>query len=101
MNKARKKILKDLVEQRDDTKRMRKHKRLIWKLRGWFSWVEYWIVAFGFPISLLIWIFTQDFWKAIVFYGITLIYHFSGSLRGLTLHLENYIEWAIEKQYDS
>lgn len=97
MNKAQRKVLKDLEEQKDESKRMREDERLIWKIRGYITRTEYWIIAFDFPISILIALITQDYWKGIVFYAVTLIYHVSANIRGLTLHVENYIEWKIKK----
>jgi hypothetical protein len=97
MNKARKKVLEDIKEQKDESKRMVKDPRLEWRIRGFIVKCEYWAVAYNFPIAILIGIITQDFWKGIAFWFATQLYIFSGNFRGMSLHIENLVEWITKK----
>ena len=92
------KIMKDFLEQKNEHARMSKDKRWEWKIRGYISTIHYWLIAYGLPVSLLIWIFTQDYWKALAFLTYTQIYAVAGNLRGLGLHIENFVEWNITKR---
>lgn len=92
------KILKDLVEERNDNKRMRENPNLLWKIRGFLSTIEYWILAFSFWVSIAIWIVTGDYWKGIAYYLTCQIYAVAANFRGLTLHLETLIEWLMKKR---
>ena len=91
-------ILKDLLDQRNESKRMVQNPNLIWKVRGFLGTVEYWCIAFSFWISILLWIVTGDYWKGITFYFVSQIYTVAGNLRGMGLHVENLIEWLMRKR---
>lgn len=95
---ARKKVLKDLAGQVDESKRMRRdHKTVEWKIRSFVVQVEYWIVAFSLPVSIFIGMLFQDFWKGLAFWLATTVYVLSANIRGMTLHVENLVEWHIKK----
>lgn len=99
MTEAKKGVKKDFERQKNEYKYMKKDERLIWKIRGYIVNLEYWIVgAFSFPTAILIWIVTGDFWKGLAFYSICIFYHLSGNFRGLSLHLENILEWVFNKR---
>lgn len=97
MSPAKEKAKQDIrdVKEGEDI-RMRKNKSLIWKIRGWVVLVEYWVIAFSFPLSLLIWA-TMGFWQGLAFWGIVQIYNTAGNIRGLTLHIESLIEYYMDK----
>ncbi len=95
--KARKKVLEDLRDEKDEPRRMRRHEKIIWKIRGTVGILEYWLIAFALPIAILIWLISGDFWKGLGFWFVTQVYVVSGNLRGLTLHVENIIEWMLKK----
>jgi len=97
LSPAQRKVLKDIKGQKNESKRMRADKRLLWKLRGVLLRLEYWLVAYGMYVAIGLWVFTGDFWKGAAFYALVLTYHISANMRGLFLHLENYIEWKIDK----
>lgn len=97
MNKARNKVLKDIEDQKNESKRMYRNKKFIWKLRGLVINIEYWIVSLALLSSLVVWFVTGDYWKALAFYVACLLYSVGANIRGLSLHLENAIEWQIKK----
>lgn len=97
MTKPKQKVLEDIERQKDETSAMRNHNSPLWRLRGWVYTIEYWIIAFRLPLILLLFAYTQDFWKAAVFYLLTELYVLGANLRGLFLHIENLIEWRIDK----
>lgn len=98
MTKARKKVKQDFIDQKDETLRMRKDKRMMWKILGYINVFHYWIIGFHLPISLLIFLITQDYWKALAFLVYAQVYSIAGNLRGLGLHVENLVEWTIDKK---
>lgn len=97
MNQARRKVIEDVVNRKDEATYRTKDKRWAWKIRGYMNKAEYWVVAYCFPIALLIWLLTGDFYKALGFWFVTQIYCLSANIRGLTLHAEGLIEWIIKK----
>jgi len=72
--------------------------KILWKLRKIVSDIEYWLVAFNFPITLFIFYVTKDYWKALAFWVGCEVYHLGGNLRGLTLHLEGFLEEMLGKE---
>ena len=94
MTKSRRKVIDDFKK---GDSRFKDDIRLEWKVRYYLNKVEYWLVAYTLPISLLILVITGDFWKAFVFWFATQIYVLSANIRGLTTHIEGFIEWTIEK----
>ena len=93
-----KRVLKDLKGQKNEAERMRLDRRIEWKLRGWYTYFEYWTVS-SFPLvfACLIWAVTGDYWKGLAFYFVCHFHHLSANIRGLTLHLENTLEAALRK----
>ena len=89
--------IKDLLDEKDETGRMKRNVSIIWKIRGYINLIEYWIISFGFPIGILLWIITGDFWKAIGWYLIVTLYSLSANFRGMSLHIENLVEWIIRR----
>ena len=92
------KIMKDFLDQKDETKRLRAHERIEWRIRGWVSLVHYWMIAYSFPISLIIFLSSEDFWKGLGFLIYAQVYAIAGNLRGLGLHIENLVEWNMKKR---
>lgn len=95
MNKARKKVLKDIKT--GEGLSYHSNTEWYWKLRSFFELFQYWTMIFGFPISILIWIVTGDYWKGLAFLFICQIYNISQNLRGLFIHVEHLIEWTIKE----
>lgn len=95
---AREQVLQDLLDQRDESDRMRRKSSLIWRVRSYVSKVEYWVVVFAFPIAILLWVFTGDFWKGFSVWALSVFWSMSGNFRGMSLHVENLIEWIIRKR---
>ena len=95
INKARKKVLQDLVEEKDEAGRMKKHTKWYWRLRGWSVQFEYWVIAFALPVSIILWMVTGDFWKGLSFWAVVQVYCLSANFRGMSLHIENLVEWII------
>ena len=95
MNKAQRKAKEDM-----ETKRgyFNHHDpRWYWRVRGYSELIHYWSNAFQFPISILIWWFTDDFWKGLAYLAVSQVYNISQNLRGLFLHIEQWIEFNIKK----
>ena len=96
MNKARKKVIDDIK-----TKRGRFNNQpdlpWYWKLRNYSEMTWYWINSFNFPVALLIWLITGDYWKALGFFAMCQLYNNAQNLRGLYIHAEHLIEWTIKK----
>ena len=92
------KIMKDFMDQKNENKRMERDVRWEWRIRGYLSKVHYWIIAYNFPIGILIWFVTDDFWKGLAFLAYTQIYCVSANLRGLGLHIENLVEWNMTNE---
>ena len=95
--RARVKSLVDLYEEKNEAKRIGAMKSPWWRLRAKVSRLHYWVMVFAFPIALLLWYVTGDFWKALAFLVYAEMFNFGGNFRGLTLHIENLIEWVIGK----
>jgi len=96
MNKAKKKALKDIKEvNAGEEKRMWKNKSLKWKIRSILCSIEYWCVAFGFPICIAVGILTGDFYKALALWVAIQIYNTAANMRGFFLHCESYIEYQL------
>ena len=98
MSKARRKVRQDVQDVTNgETGRMKRNKDWKWKLRGYVTQVEYWAVAYSFPIAILISIITENFWKGLSFWIASILWSISGNLRGLMLHMEHFIEWTMDK----
>lgn len=95
INKARKKVLQDLVEEKDESSRMKKHVKWYWRLRGWSVMFEYWVIAFALPVAIGLWLITGDFWKGLGFWSVVQVYCLSANFRGMSLHIENLVEWIV------
>ena len=91
------KVIKDYLDQKNESGRMMQNERFIWKLRGLFYRIEYWIIAFNFPIAIALGIFTQSLSIGLVFYLAGQMYNISANLRGLSLHVENILEYIFDK----
>ena len=97
MTNAHKKVKEDVKRQKNEIGNMSKDQRIIWRLRGYSELTMYWINAFNFPVALLIWLITGDYWKGLGYLAVSFIYSFAQNLRGLVLHLENFVEWTMNK----
>lgn len=104
MNKAQKKVLKDIEDLKEgEHKRMYNEPRrslwgnIVWKARSIAVYTEYWIVAFALPISIIIWLVSRNFLYGLAFWAVIQVYCFSANIRGLTLHLEGLIEAIVKK----
>lgn len=79
-----------MIRKQPEYKKWQRNTRLKWKLRGYIVQAEYWMMGYMFPIFLVL--LLVDHWFALAFYATMLLYHVSGNIRGLTLHLERLIE---------
>jgi len=96
MNKAKKKALKDIKDVKNgETGRMRKNKDIRWKIRSVVAEIEYWCVAFGFPIAIVVGVLTDDLYKGIVLWVAIQIYNTAANMRGFFLHCESYMEYQM------
>lgn len=91
------KSLKDFHEQKNDSERMSRVGSVWWALRSVSVKIHYWLMAFCFPVAILLWGVTGDFWKGLLFLVYAEMYHLGANFRGFTLHLENLIEWVMKK----
>lgn len=95
MTKAREKVLDDIKTKRGYNNAH--DVRWYWRVRGYSELLQYWVNAFQFPVALLLWFITGNYWMALGFIAVSQIYNISQNLRGLFLHIEQLIEWYIDK----
>jgi|SRR3990167_1215967 len=95
MNKARERVKREF--EAEEGLSTHSDPRWYWRLRTRMEIVQYWVMVVGFPLAILLWIVTGDFWKALAFYAVCQIYNMSQNMRGLMLHAEHLIEWTIKK----
>ena len=97
LTKARERVVHDLLRQTREAKSMSKDVRLEWKIRGYVHMAEYWIIAYNFPIAILLYFLTGSYWFALAFWIGVQLYTLSANFRGMSLHIENFVEYFINK----